>query len=180
MRSKDKYRLCVASKSRDPQMTVPYLDPALPLSTRKAALQANYGFICVCPLCTFQERISPVPPLPTDATELVGLEDKLCMHVTSQIISLDAHRPPFALKDDKLPWGNLPADLHTLLDEKYLPQLSEAFSKASHEGQYATALRSGRTLLAYYAVTYSLNYPQIGMSRTLTAATSHEFLTSAR
>lgn len=56
----------------------------------------------------------------------------------------------------------LPAELYPIFHESYLPALSEQFSKTSHEGQYAEAVEAGLTLLAFYAVMYPPNYPQIG------------------
>lgn len=43
-----------------------------------------------------------------------------------------------------------------------MQNLSERFSKASHEGQYEVALESGLTLLSLYMIVYPENYPQIG------------------
>lgn len=43
-----------------------------------------------------------------------------------------------------------------------MQNLSERFSKASHEGQYEMALESGLTLLSLYMIVYPENYPQIG------------------
>ena len=72
-----------------------------------------------------------------------------------------------------VPWDDLPAALHVLFDERYLPQLSEAFSKSAHEGQFALAMERGRVLLAYYAVTYPSNYPQIGVCHAQPVETPH-------
>jgi SET and MYND domain-containing protein len=56
----------------------------------------------------------------------------------------------------------LPVGLSCVLREDYISGLSEEFSKASHEGDYAVALNAGLTLLALYVVVYPPNYPQIG------------------
>ena len=60
------------------------------------------------------------------------------------------------------PRTNVPRPLLCIFHEEYLSTLSEAFSKASHEGQYDLALDSGLTLLAVYIMIYPANYPQIG------------------
>jgi hypothetical protein len=57
---------------------------------------------------------------------------------------------------------SLPPSLRCFLHESYMQNLSERFSKASHEGQYEMALESGLTLLSLYMVVYPENYPQIG------------------
>jgi hypothetical protein len=57
---------------------------------------------------------------------------------------------------------DLPAALQCVLHESYMEQLSEQFSKASHEGDYDISIRSGITLLALYLLIYPRNYPQIG------------------
>lgn len=62
---------------------------------------------------------------------------------------------------------NLPASLRCVLHESYMEQVSERFSKASHEGDYGVAVTSGLTLLALYLLIYPKNYPQIGRSRLL-------------
>ena len=56
----------------------------------------------------------------------------------------------------------LPVDLGCVLREDYISSLSEEFSRASHEGDYAVAFNAGLTLLALYVVIYPPNYPQIG------------------
>ena len=60
------------------------------------------------------------------------------------------------------PETQIPRPLLCVFHEEYLSTLSEAFSKASHEGQYDLALDSGLTLLAVYIIIYPANYPQIG------------------
>ncbi len=89
-----------------------------------------------------------------------ALEDKLRTHVAARQTNAGPHVPSSA--SNATPWIDLPADLYPLFNEVYLPQLSETFSRTSHEGKYEAALSSGRTLLAYYAIVYPPNYPQIG------------------
>ncbi|KAI0755043.1 SET domain-containing protein [Daedaleopsis nitida] len=144
--------------SQDDEITVPYLDPALPYQTRQEALRVNYGFQCTCRLCTFQDGIGAVPAPPSAGS--------------AQLRELEANLRSFALGDIRqgvrIPttpglFERLPGELHAIFHDSYLPALSEQFSKTSHEGPYADAVEAGLTLLAYYVVVYPPNYPQIGM-----------------
>ena len=56
----------------------------------------------------------------------------------------------------------LPQDLLPILTERFLSDLSEEFSKASHGGDFDTSKRAGLALLALYLLLYPRNYPQIG------------------
>lgn len=151
---------CIVSECVISQITIPYLDPALPLDTRTDALRMNYGFTCGCEFCSFQRQLGSIKPLPADASLVHALEDKLRAHVAARSPNTDSHGP--SSPSNATPWVDLPADLYPLFNEGYLPQLSETFSRTSHEGEYEAALSSGRTLSAYYAVVYPPNYPQIG------------------
>ncbi|KAI0345845.1 hypothetical protein BDW22DRAFT_1324583 [Trametopsis cervina] len=143
------------------EITLPYLDPALPFQTRQEALSMNYGFTCTCALCTFQRGINPLGPLPPPE-ELVKLESDLGEFASSKILPLEA-REGFDFSNTGGARWNLPKHIHPLLNADYMPSLSEEFSRASHEGEYAKALSSGKTLLSLYSVLYPLTYPQIGM-----------------
>lgn len=142
-----------------PQLTIPYLDPALPFQTRQDALRVNYGFECGCALCAFERRIEPVlnPPARGSA-ELRALESALRTFSLGDINQGQGVRVPTAPGA----FERLPRELHCLLHESYLPSLSEVFSKTSHEGPYGDAVESGLTLLAFYAMIYPPSYPQIG------------------
>ncbi|TFK52419.1 hypothetical protein OE88DRAFT_1401683 [Heliocybe sulcata] len=146
--------VAISEIQKDEEITIPYLDPAIPLDVRQHQLQSRYGFTCTCPLCLFQQSISPVPLAPP--TELKTLEAALRLAIKpegSEILTLP--------RGWDLP--SLPERLYPLLHPTYLPALSETFSKASHEGDYLTALESGLTLLALYGTIYPVNYPLIGM-----------------
>ena len=139
------------------QITIPYLDPALPYHTREEALRANYDFQCICRLCAFQRGIEPVSAPPSRGT--------------AELKETDAALRAFALGDIsqevQIPtnpglFERLPAELYPIFHESYLPSLSEQFSKTSHEGPYVDAVEAGLTLLAFYVVVYPPNYPQIG------------------
>lgn len=141
------------------QVTIPYLDPALPFQTRQDALRMNYGFECACTLCAFGRRVEPVPSPPArGSAELRALEDALRSFSLGDVSQAQGMRVPTAPGA----FERLPGELHCLLHESYLPSLSEAFSKASHEGPYGDAVESGLTLLAFYAMIYPPSYPQIG------------------
>ena len=141
------------------QVTIPYLDPALPFQTRQDALRVNYGFECACSLCAFGRCVEPVPNPPSQGSaELRAVEDALrtfSLGDVSQGQGMQVPAAPGAFE-------RLPRELHCVLHESYLPSLSESFSKASHEGPYGDAVEQGLTLLAFYAMIYPPNYPQIG------------------
>lgn len=89
-----------------------------------------------------------------------SLERKLSDFAALRVPQLDQGAQPSC--PDGTALNNCPPELYPVLDEQFLPTLSENFSRASHEGDYELALSSGRTLLALYAVLYPQNYPQIG------------------
>lgn len=139
------------------QITIPYLDVALPYDTRSIALQGNYGFRCQCSLCKSCDRIYPVPTLPKEETDLHRLETLLTSLVIEQ-----ASDGSVLLKGGDFDISMLPPELYPLFDQSYLPRISEAFSKASHEGQYDVALMAGLVMLAMYVVIYPSNFPLVG------------------
>ncbi|KAH9936369.1 SET domain-containing protein [Fomitopsis serialis] len=143
--------------AEDEEVTIPYLDPALPVETRQQALQSNYGFSCSCPTCCIVERVHPMPPPRQGSTEMDDLESALRRYALS-----DAGRVA-ELREDSVLLQEMPVELAPVLHESYLPQLSETFSRTSHEGPYTEALSTGLTLLALYSLVYPANYPQIGM-----------------
>ena len=134
------------------QICLPYLDPAL-WQTRTKILQITYGFSCTCPSCRFLSRLEPLPDLPEGTAEVEKLATELRAFVG---ISPGLESLP------QIQWDNIPPSLHCVLREEYMSQVSESFSKASHEGQYVAAIDSGLTLLALYDLAYPQNYPQIG------------------
>ncbi len=143
------------------QVTIPYLDPALPFQTRQDALRVNYGFECACSLCAFGRSVEPVPNPPArGSAELRALEATLRSFSLGDVSHSQEMRVPAVPGA----FERLPRELHCVLHETYLPSLSEAFSKASHEGPYADAVDSGLTMLAFYTMIYPPSYPQIGKS----------------
>lgn len=126
-------------------------------------MQENYGFTCDCALCIAGKAASSIPPLPSDPEQVSELEGGLCAFVAANVLQLDPLGPP-AVNKGADAYSKLPPELLPLLGQGYLPTLSEAFSKASHEGSYDRALSTGRVLLALYVVLYPENYPQIGMN----------------
>ncbi|KAK7690039.1 hypothetical protein QCA50_006684 [Cerrena zonata] len=134
------------------ELTIPYLDPALPYETRQDALQSNYGFQCACQLCIFQGRIQPIPPLPSTLPETSHLWDRLRAFVDSMGDSQD-NPLVFAISEE----------LYPFLNDTCLPDLSEQFTRSSHEGEFDIAILTGKRLLALYRMIYPRNFPQIGM-----------------
>ncbi|KZT23432.1 SET domain-containing protein [Neolentinus lepideus HHB14362 ss-1] len=146
--------VAISEIRKDEEITIPYLDPAIPLDARQHQLRSRYGFACTCPLCLFQQSISPIPlAAPSD---LKSLEATLRLET-----KVDDTETLTLSRNWNLP--SLQEHLYPLLHPAYLPALSETFSKASHEGDYPIALESGLTLLAWYATVYPRNYPLIGM-----------------
>ena len=136
----------------DSEICIPYLDPALS-ETRSKILEISYGFKCGCCSCTFLDSVLPLPPVPTEASDRTQLAGEL-----RQFAGI--HPGITSLPNTQL--EKLPVDLGCVLREDYISSLSEEFSRASHEGDYAVAFNAGLTLLALYVVIYPPNYPQIG------------------
>lgn len=132
------------------------MDPALPVETRRQALRLNYGFTCACASCRIAQRIRPTPPPGRGSTELDELEIQLRRYVLGNVGTV------VGLRDDPGLLESMPESLAPVLHESYLPELSETFSRASHDGPHAEALSTGLTLLALYILVYPANYPQIG------------------
>ncbi|KAH9850123.1 SET domain-containing protein [Lenzites betulinus] len=146
----------------DEEITIPYLDPALPYRIRREALEANYGFTCECSLCRFQRKIDPVssPPERGGEGDTEALQE---LDLALRTFTLGANTQPLNIPVVPGMFETTPPPLYPVFHESYLPALSEVFSKTSHEGSYADAVESGLTLLALYALVYPPNYPQIGM-----------------
>ncbi|OJT13051.1 Histone-lysine N-methyltransferase ASHR1 [Trametes pubescens] len=140
------------------EITIPYLDPALPYQTRQEALQVNYGFGCECRLCRFQSRVRPAEAPPERGTD--ALRD---IETSLRAFALGADAQSMRVPTAPGTFESMPAMLHPVFHETYLPALSEVFSKTSHEGPYVDAVEAGLTLLALYVVVYPPQYPQIGM-----------------
>ncbi|KAI0699304.1 SET domain-containing protein [Cerioporus squamosus] len=130
------------------EITIPYLDPALPYQTREEALRANYDFQCDCRLCAFQRKIEPVPAPPSRGTPELKEVDACLRSFSLDDISQEVRIPTAPGLFERLP-----TELYPIFHE----------SKTSHEGPYADAVEAGLTLLAFYVVVYPPNYPQIGM-----------------
>ncbi|KZT09128.1 SET domain-containing protein [Laetiporus sulphureus 93-53] len=139
------------------EITLPYLDPALPSNVRQEALRSNYGFACKCDLCSVTNVASPIVPPPRGSEELENME--IALH----IFIFGTPGGTIHIPRGTNYYRTMPDTLTPLLHESYLPAISEIFSRASHEGQYEEALHVGPPLLALYFLKYPLNYPQIGM-----------------
>ena len=100
--------------------------------------------------------MQPTPPPRRGSTELAELESGLRRYV------LGDAGPVVKLREDPGLLQSMPGSLAPVLHEAYLPELSETFSRTSHDGPCAEALSTGLTLLALYALVYPSNYPQIG------------------
>lgn len=142
------------------QVCIPYLDPALTQS-RHQVFQYTYGFICKCDSCTILRQLGEPPEPPQSPDGIENTHTTLRQYVgIDKTLTLASSLPTPSLAD-------LPYELHCILHESYMEQLSDRFGKASHEGEYNTAIESGATLLALYLLIYPKNYPQIGISSSL-------------
>lgn len=102
------------------------------MRTRRARLQASYGFDCTCARCE-RELAHPAPAPPTDPTPIYAR---------------------LSGGGDELPG--------CVLHESFLPALAERFSNAAHDGAYDAAVAYGDALRALYEVVYPPFYPLIG------------------
>ena len=116
----------------------------------------NYGFKCICPLCSFSSSLNVSSPLVQDGSFLQNAEAKL------RQFALGSDDRVVRVRADIHTFTSMPETVHPLLHESYLPSISEEFSRTSHEGLYEDAVSKGLTLLALYVVLYPANYPQIG------------------
>ncbi|OCH91201.1 SET domain-containing protein [Obba rivulosa] len=141
------------------EITIPYLDPALPYATRREALQANYGFVCICPLCTFNETFHPESPPARGSSECEKLDIALRQFALGSEYEVKVRLPTYTEH-----FKSMPPDLYPIWHDSFLPTLSERFSRAAHDHQFHEALSFGLTQLALYAVVYPPNYPQTDLS----------------
>ncbi|KAA1469842.1 SET domain-containing protein [Dentipellis sp. KUC8613] len=138
------------------EVSIPYLDPALPLADRQRDLQMSYGFSCRCALCAFQKQIS-IPDGSVNSESLIKATRHLHEYTGCDL----AHMP--AMLEKLRDYNDIPEDLWPFFDRSVIPALSEPFSQASHDGSYDVALRTGQTLLAVYLLVYPPNFPQTGL-----------------
>jgi len=138
--------------------TISYLDPALSYADRQRTLQQAYDFTCECSLCAFGRHIERSISLQASEEEVSveQIKEPLCDYTGCMLT-----RPPPHIKALRN-YDDIPGGLHRVFHKSTIPQLSESFSKASHEGSFAEALDVGHTLLAVYLLIYPPNYPQIG------------------
>jgi hypothetical protein len=125
------------------------------MQTRHKVFQITYGFTCDCPTCTFLQKVGQIPDPSLEHGDLIQLGLKL-----REFVGVEHYLKTGKLEKKTL--EELPKPLRSVLNESYMTELSETFSKSSHEGNYAKAADSGVTLLALYLLVYPKNYPQIG------------------
>jgi hypothetical protein len=141
------------------------MDPATPFSSRTQALSTNYGFTCMCALCSWSRNRgwtddSAIPAPPDNAPALRTFGRAL------EAFSVVPQRGgAFRLRKDRMLFRQLPDALLQAMHPSYLPALAAAFSQASHDGPFSDALEVGRTLLALYRVVYPAGFPMIGAAR---------------
>ncbi|KAG8951727.1 hypothetical protein FRC04_005748 [Tulasnella sp. 424] len=146
------------------EITISYIDPASPLSSRQAALRRTYGFECTCGRCDMKVSIPSQHALPPQH-ELAKPKTALCEWVFSD------HPPALSsVAASLLPVTNLTVkDVHPalldLMNDYYLPALSSRFSDLAHSPnpRSDSAVATGLTLLAMYFVIYPRYHPLIGL-----------------
>ncbi|KAF8527442.1 SET domain-containing protein [Hysterangium stoloniferum] len=135
------------------EITIPYIDPALPYTVRRDNLAKTYDFTCNCPLChspfdqVIEHGLAPA--------ELTSFESRLHQRILPLIERRDSLIG--------LTKANLALEFLASLHQGFLPSISEAFSVASHYGSYSVAVQKGQALLAFYYLIYPANYPMIGL-----------------
>ncbi|THH19192.1 hypothetical protein EW146_g1923 [Bondarzewia mesenterica] len=141
---------------QDEEITIPYLDPALPFSDRQHSLKINYGFTCICPLCRFGRHLDDSSSSPSE-DDLLKVEGVL--HEFTGCL----YTRPAPLLNSLRNYEDISPSLFPFFHSSVLPRMSDTFSRASHEGDFRVALEVGHTLLAVYLLVYPPNYPQIGI-----------------
>jgi SET and MYND domain-containing protein len=124
------------------------------MQSKHQAFQYTYGFICECESCLLLRGLGQAPERRQSPDAFAAAS-----HALREFVGIDAILGPDL---PILSIADLPITLNDVLHEAYLEQLSEEFSKAAHDGDYATAIISGYTLLALYLLIYPKNYPQTG------------------
>lgn len=170
------------------QVTIPYLDPILPLTDRQTSLRLRYGFKCVCGLCKYQEASSAssaaasnnksgaVKPKPIQQPGLKDL-DELFQRVVArspgglfQLIAgqqqqqqSPARRSSKTLLPSRIRFDAIPAHLQPCLTSDTVKELSGGFQESMHAGgEWDMAATVGAHMLAIYAVVYGWRHPLVG------------------
>ena len=138
------------------------------MQTRHKVFQITYGFTCECFTCTFLHKAGQIPEPSLEHGDLVQLGLQL-----REFVGVERYLKTGKLEKKTL--EDLPKPLRSVLNESYMAELSETFSKSSHEGNYARAADSGVTLLALYLLVYPKNYPQIGANPSFSLSSYHYF-----
>ncbi|KAG8753301.1 hypothetical protein FRC14_006181 [Serendipita sp. 396] len=134
------------------EITIPYLDPALPLIERRNRLQQAYGFICDCPRCMIEGRMAhPSDPVPNESL----LQEELISYALPQLRIHDLRTTLELLK-------SLPRHLWSIRNPDFIKHLTETFENQSHDGPYEDAWRSGKALLALCLILYPRYHPLTG------------------
>lgn len=133
----------------DDEVTIPYVDPALPYSERQHVLQNVYGFRCSCVLCcapySDHSRKETPPHL------LNELRERIFTSICNNPAILRS--PEFASLRETL-WNAA---------NQLLPILAKDFSDASHSSRHKQAIEAGSALLAVYSILYPSNYLLTGL-----------------
>lgn len=156
--------IAISAIRSEEEVTIPYHDPAIPVKERRQALFTNYNFNCSCALCVWSldsrlDEESSTSELPRDPSMLQSFNAAVQEFSLPPRLSGEA----WLLSQQDL-FKSLPKNLVPAFNPSYLPALSEAFSRASHEGDKPQdGLEVGRTLLALYRIIYPPGFPLNGL-----------------
>ncbi|KAH0832322.1 hypothetical protein J3R83DRAFT_13335 [Lanmaoa asiatica] len=154
------------------EICIPYVDPAL-VETRQQMFRFTYGFACTCPSCAAFKLLDASLPVP-NWDELGSLGTSL-----REFVFPDPYPDAIRLPSSPVNLETVPLEILRVFREACLTSLCESFSTFSHDGPFESALEVGLTILAFYAVVYPPNYPQIGMHLLEMAKTAwNAFITS--
>ncbi|KAG8957467.1 hypothetical protein FRC00_003937, partial [Tulasnella sp. 408] len=149
----------------DEEITISYIDPASPLSSRQSTLRHTYGFECACPRCQMQASVPSTAAL-SPQNDLAKSEGTLREWVFGEDPPVVSPAAASLLPVTNATIKDVPPTLLPFVrDYEYLPALSSRFSDIAHSAnpKLYLALSTGLTLLAMYLVIYPRHHPLIGL-----------------
>lgn len=162
------------------QVTIPYLDPILPLQDRQTFLQERYGFTCDCYLCKFQQSIPPSVLAQSGTATPEKLSDMFETYVKKRVDVLRCTCPYASFSEFKvgqpLPERSMPlfpsrvlmkavpVDKLSCLKPDVVKELTSMFAETVEEEQWDLAKRTGEHILVIYGLVYGWRHPLVGES----------------
>lgn len=157
-------------------MTIPYLDPILPLQDRQTFLAERYGFTCTCPLCDFQASLPPTV-LTQEATprKLGDMYDEYVARHMDPLRRETPYAPWTAFKPggplpvrakpflpSRIQMKNVPHDKVSCLRADIVRELTGMFSEGVESEEWELARETGEHVLGVYVVVYGWRHPLVG------------------